>query len=298
MDNQQNTVDTPSPGKALWMASYPKSGNTWFRCFLSALVDKKVDINKINSDGILSSFGIFSRIHDLNARFLTHKEIVDRIPDIFRYHVLKSHDTIFVKVHEAFQVTSTGKSILPEDVTHKCVYIVRNPLDVAASFANHLSVSIDKAIEKMNDKEGFLGPPINGIHAKNQYTQIMYDWSGHVNSYLNQTYLDVIVLRYEDMKLDTRNTFHTIVKELAFDFSTEEIDKAIALSSFTKLQKAEDEDGFKEKSAATKRFFRQGLTGQWASELTRDQAQRIIEAHGPTMKKLGYDLPVLNDLYR
>lgn len=284
-------------GKAVWLASYPKSGNTWFRCFISALIDKEININKLSTDGILSSRKIFSDIHDINSRYLKHDELLNRLPNLYSYYIGNAPSLLFIKVHEAYVSGSQNRPIIPAPQTHKAVYIVRNPLDIVASFANHNNTSLDNTITLMNNKSGTLGGKINGIHATNQFPQIMYDWSGHVNSWLDQSDIDTIILRYEDMKDATKGAFHKTIEDLNLGASENEITAAIEMTAFDRLKTAESKDGFREKNASSKRFFRQGLTNQWSRELTLDQAKRIIDAHGPTMERLNYEIPDLDNIY-
>ena len=72
-------------GRIIWLASYPKSGNTWFRCFLSALIDQEVNINKLKTDGIFSSRRLFDLTFDIDGRLLDEAEIKNRMPRVIRY---------------------------------------------------------------------------------------------------------------------------------------------------------------------------------------------------------------------
>jgi len=275
--------------KFVWLSSFPKSGNTWFRSFLSALMYGEVDINQLNSDGHFSSIPTYSLMHDIDCRMLTSDEMFVQIPHSLRAYCEKVKTLQFFKVHDAYRHNIEGKPIFPKDVTHKVFYLVRNPLDVAASYANHLSTTIDNAIIQMNNPKGSLVPMADaGHHHTTQLYQLMYDWSGHVKSWLDQKELDVHVIRYEDMKKDSLQTFSKAMESLGCQFTQEQIKAAIDLTAFEKLKQQEEEKGFRERAKVDGTFFRKGKVGGWKEELTIAQIQNIKEVHGEVMERLGY----------
>jgi len=279
-------------GQIVWLASFPKSGNTWFRCFLSALIDGEVNINKLKTDGIFSSRHLLDTTFDIDGRLLDEKEVKNRMPKVIRFYAERMHKLLFCKIHDAYSYNSKKQPIIPEDVTHKVIYLVRNPLDVVASYANHSNCTKDHAIKMMNKKNGYLARQKNGFNINNQLPQLMFDWSGHVNSWHNQDKIDVLTIRYEDMKHDGLATFSKVIAGLELEVPEADIVKAIELTKFEKLKKAESEKGFKEKSIKSPSFFRKGKTGGYKEELNAEQIEKIVTAHGATMQKFGYALPV------
>lgn len=95
-------------------------------------------------------------------------------------------------------------------------------------------------------------------------------------------------MRYEDTIDDPFKSFSHVMKAIGIDCSDTAIKKAIRLSSFKKLKKAENEKGFREKPINTKNFFRQGKSNQYHKELNEEQIQSIIKHHKKMMKRLGY----------
>ncbi|HJX72016.1 MAG TPA: hypothetical protein VJ346_08695, partial [Bacteroidales bacterium] len=64
--------------KIVWLASYPKSGNTWFRIFLTNLLNhtnEPVDINNLYPSTIASSRSLFDEATGLESSDLTLDEI-------------------------------------------------------------------------------------------------------------------------------------------------------------------------------------------------------------------------------
>jgi len=296
LKNLQNLLHMTSSDKSaehsskfVWISSFPKSGNTWFRSFLSALLTGEVDINKLESDGHYSSIPLYNRLLDMDFRMMTTDEMFNIIPDALRYFASQAKDLQFFKTHDAFRHNTQGHAVFPPDVTHKVVYLVRNPLDVVASYANHMGTTKDIALAHMNNPQGSLvGVSNKGVNITMQLYQLMYDWSGHVRSWLDQKELDVILVRYEDMKSDPLVTFSKIVKELGFNHTEENIKSAIELTKFEKLKAQEDDKGFSEKARKSERFFRKGKVGGYTEELTEDQIQSILNHHGEVMERLGY----------
>lgn len=281
-------------GKIVWLASFPKSGNTWFRCFLSALIDGRVNINQLKTDGIFSARQLLDVTYDIDGRLLDEKEVKNRMPEVIRFYGERTHKLLFCKIHDAYSYNSKGFPIIPEEVTHKVVYLLRNPLDIVASYANHNNCSKDNAIKMMNKKDAYLARQQDGFNINNQLPQLIYDWSGHVNSWHQQDNIKVLTVRYEDMKHDGLATFSKVIADLELEVPEGDIVKAIDLTKFDELRKAESEKGFIEKNIRSPNFFRKGKTGGYKNELNAGQIEKIVNAHGETMQQFGYPLPAIS----
>jgi hypothetical protein len=158
-----------------------------------------------------------------------------------------------------------------------------------ASFANHNNTTIDKTITLMNNSNGKIGVGKNAkLNVNGQFMQLLKSWSEHYLSWTNQTMLDVEVVRYEDMLENPFETFKGVVTGMGIASSDSAIRKAIKLSSFKKLKKAEVDDGFKEKNPRSKVFFRSGISNGYKSELSSIQIESILSKHKMVMKGLNY----------
>jgi len=115
----------------------------------------------------------------------------------------------------------------------------------------------------------------------------LLDWSGHVSSWTAPLPFPVLVIRYEDMLADTFDTFKAAVSFLGLTASSQQLEKAIAASSFKQLKQKEQESGFAERTDA-ERFFRKGMAGSWRSELTGRQIEIILSRHKAMMDTYGY----------
>ena len=282
--------------KIIWLASYPKSGNTWFRAFLTALLnDGELDINEMKTDGIFSSRLIFENLTDIDSTELYDDEVKNMLPYVF--HDLSSgylREQLFIKIHDAYTLNTNKLPIVPTEPTLCAVYFIRNPLDIAASLANHNGSTIDEAITLMNNPKGDLASQKGNFNVNSQFRQLMLSWSGHVESWTNSLPFPVLVLRYEDMKAETLSTFTKAVEFIGITAHREQIEYAIKASQFEQLQQKEQEKGFAEKSIRSKYFFRKGQTGGWKNELTEEQALLILANHKNTMEYYGYQTTIEN----
>ncbi len=275
--------------KIVWLASYPKSGNTWFRVFLSNLLSKEnhpVDINNLYATPIASNRELFDEATGLSSSDLTPEEIDNLRSGVYEYAARNSNDILFQKIHDAWLLTEAGEPMFSSKVTKSVVYFVRNPLDVAVSFSNHLSKSLESTVNIMADNGYAFGSTSNRLHL--QLRQKLLTWSNHVKSWVDESNLPVIVLRYEDMKTDTFSTFSKALKFVGIEATDEEIIKAIGFSDIKEMQKQEAEKGFKEKPANASSFFRKGEAGSWRNELSDDLVKKICTDHREMMIRFGY----------
>ena len=274
--------------KIVWLASYPKSGNTWFRAFLTQLMqpDIELDINNMAGGPIASSREVFDEVSGIASSDLAREEIENLRPDVYRHLAKNSKDVLYKKIHDAYIITSSGQPLIPSEVTKAVIYFIRNPLDVAPSFANHLNKTLDETIALMkNPAYAFCD---KDYRMQNQLEQKLLSWSAHVESWLDKPGLPLCVVKYEDMISKGFETFKRMVRFLELDKPDEEIMSAIQKSSFNALHNQEKEKGFKEKSPDSPTFFRQGKAGSWQQELSKKQVDMIINNHKKIMERFGY----------
>lgn len=272
-----------------WLASYPKSGNTWLRLFLASLAKggASVDINNMEAD---TRFGYarfpFDHFLDIESTDLTVSEITNYRPRIYEIEAASANKPLFCKVHDAYHITPKGEPLFPPAVTLGVVYLVRDPRDVAVSYASHSGYSIDKSISVMANLQTMLCD-----EKRNQtkhIPQILYSWSGHVKSWLDAPGIRRLVLRYEDMVANPVDCFGEAARFLGMDAPPSMVAAAVKAVRFETLSAAEDANGFVERPNTVTKFFRRGVAGGWRDTLTSEQAARIESDHGPVMRLLGY----------
>jgi hypothetical protein len=288
----------PEQKKIVWLASYPKSGNTWFRAFLTALLgDGNIDINKMEADCVFAARDIFDAATGMDSTLLYDSEVKNLLPDVFT-HVASAYkkSRLFVKIHDAYTRIANGVAIVPERPTFCTLYFMRNPLDVATSFAHHSAKTVDQRIALMNDPHGVLTKSRKDsgeVNTKNWFEQLLLSWGGHVKSWTDnpEVPFPVLVVRYEDMLNTPFDTFSKAVKFIGLEKTPQEISSAIDASRFEKLKAQENEKGFAEKNRKSESFFRSGKSGGWKHELTAQQIQLLTDNHRELMEKYGYEVP-------
>lgn len=281
--------------KIVWLASYPKSGNTWFRIFLTNLLrdqDSPADINELHRTPIASSRSMFDEYSGLPSSDLNTDEIDLLRPEIYRQVAAEAQETVYHKVHDAFRMLPGGNLLFPPEISKAVVYFIRNPLDVVLSFAHHSATTTEKMVQAMNNPDYAFCSRDDRLH--NQLEQKLFTWSGHVKSWTQQQTIPVMVLRYEDMLKNTFETFKKAINFVGLKVDDAKIKQAVYFSRLEELQKQEHEKGFREKSPKANSFFRRGNAGDWKTELTKRQVNRLVEQHRETMQKYGY-WPVNNE---
>ena len=207
-----------------------------------------------------------------------------------------------VKTHNA-RLDEEYRRLVFSRCTRAGIYVVRNPLDIVDSLADHTNKSLDDTIRLMNHTGHRLRA--TDVHA----AQYIGTWSHHVRTWLNnRNEFPLLVLRYEDLQAAPEEHFGKLVRflqgvcrtatgleahrtENSWEFDEQRLQRAVELTSFAALRQAEDKTGFAETSAVAKsgRFFRHGAAGRWRDVLSPEQAAEVIRDHGEVMKMVGYD---------
>jgi hypothetical protein len=267
----------------VWLASYPKSGNTWLRAIFANYRREKegpADINRLGSP-IASRRHEFDEITGVEASDLTMDEIDSLRPAVYRHLAAHARDPLPQKIHDAYT-----PALIPTDATRGAIYIIRNPLDVAVSYANHLGISVDRTIAWMRDETYTLAG--GRRHLPNQLRQRLRSWSGHALSWLDQSAFPAHVMRYEDMSLRPSETFAAALDFAGLSPDIARLERAIENSSFEKLRQQEETHGFDERPSTTAVFFRQGKPGGWRDALEAPQVEKIVQDHAEVMRRFGY----------
>lgn len=274
----------------VWLSSYPKSGNTWLRCFFDAYITGEVDINNIVSSvtddsapRALPGDGSDPSKFPIDVQMLARPMGMLRLVRQFELNKTETGIDIplFVKTHNAHLVTN-GIELLSQQLTKSVIYIVRDPRDVVVSFAKHMGKDVDQALEYFFDKYRVLQ---DDRHPK--MADFISSWPNAVASYVSADTHNVKIIKYEDMKARPVDTFSRIVRHAGLAVDQERVEKALELVSLEKLKAQEKKDGFKESSPHAKNsFFGDG--GGWEDKLTQSQIFKIEKGCRTMMKKLGY----------
>ena len=268
-----------------WIASYPKSGNTWVRLALWCVKNggAAIDLSApLTFAPLATSRPFFDRILGVDSSDLSMAEAANLRPRAYELGAAEASDPLFRKVHDARSDTPAGDPLFPPDITLGVVHIVRDPRDVAISWARHLGWSIDRTI-------AFMSVPETPASKAEQLTQNLTGWSRHVESWLDAPGRQPpLLIRYEELLADPAVTLQRIVRYVGWPDDPNVLQKATEATRFETLRREETHHGFHEKPPAAPLFFRQGRAGAWREVLTAAQARRIEADHGAVMTLLGY----------
>ena len=278
-------VSCANVSKILWLASYPKSGNTWIRAFLANYMlnaERPAPINEIHKFAY-GDMDVWPYEHVLGGPVdgRSVEDIYAVRPEAHRFLASQQPGIVFVKTHNRLAYFRDIPTITP-DVTFGAVYVIRNPLDVVISYADHYGISIDQAIEASGAAVHALPARPGVIH------QDVGNWRDHVLSWTSARGLYLHLVRFEDLTQDPMKAFAAIVDFLKVPRDRAKLERAIRFSSFGELAGQERKSGFIERSRHSERFFRQGRAGGWRKSLTPEQVRKVIALHGATMQKFGY----------
>ena len=272
-------------GAIIWLASYPKSGNTWLRAFLHNLLrnpQEGYDINNLDHFTVgESSYGWYKMIDDRPLEAYSTAEVAAMRPKVHRHFTTLSPDSVFAKTHCAV-MEDHGFPTVTFEATAGAIYVVRNPLDVTISYAHHLGATVDEVIQFMARSRTMSPATNNHVH------EVLGSWSEHVETWTAKPNRALHVVRYEDMLAKPNSAFAGITRFLGLKPPRERLERAIQRSSFRVLQEQERRYGFKERGDKAERFFREGTAGQWRKALTAEQVERVVAAHGEQMRRFGY----------
>ncbi len=275
-----------------WLVSYPKSGNTWLRMMLRSLRQggEPIDINEAGDAHILSR-AEFEEHFGVESSDLTQAEIDAVRPELHRAIARASKESLILrKVHDRCWLTASGDPVFAPEISRGAVYIVRDPRDVAVSFAHHCHLDFEKSVQCIGDSTETFAGSVKRMNS--QLVQPLGSWSEHVTSWLDRARMPVLLLRYEDMLKDPAHELARVAGFLGLPEAddVEACAKAAAAADFSRLRQQEDEMGFREKPAKAIRFFRQGRAGEGKEVLPPHLLQTIEADHGAVMERLGYRL--------
>lgn len=271
-----------------WLASYPKSGNTWLRLMIEFCLGDAADAD-INAMDSIPVYGAgrasFDDYMGVAASDLTAAEVLSWRADVLRAEVRDGEAPRMLKTHDARVRLPGGGELIPSDVSLGAVHLVRDPRDVVLSLARHLDVDVDQAITFMADDRTLMGKSYRRLAP--QLWQLWSGWSGHTQSWLAPADFPVLTVRYERMRANPGQVLAEVLAALRIPCSGQRIAAAVAATALDRLRAQEDRDGFRE-GAGTGRFFSTGLVGGWHGRLSAGQVRRIEADHATVMRRLGY----------
>jgi len=259
--------------KNIFLASYPKSGNTWLRSIIGNFYnfDKDFSLNDLKLIPLLSIKKHFSEFE--NKVYINNDELHF---DWVSQNIIKcqnilnnkeNHLNIF-KTHSA-----RHKNFTNETVNAGFIYIVRDPRDIIVSLKNFSGREIDKTIDEFLFSKSLM-ITTNGAQ------ELLSTWELNVQSWINYNSVPRLIMRYEDLKLNPKEIILNIkeflnkIHSFHINLNNKDIDKIVENTNFNNLKKLEDKNGFDEATIHSN-FFRSGTSNQWKDILSSTQVKLI-----------------------
>lgn len=269
----------------IWLASYPKSGNTWVRIFIANYLMNRTEplpINEVRRFGTGDSIThSFQRVAGRQIDPADWQAVLALRPRVLKAIVANNADINLVKTHN-MRISVRGVPLIPDALTRSAIYILRNPLDMVLSYARHYGMSAAETAEAISNPDNAVLGDASSV------TQFLGRWSSHVESWTSASNFPVLVLRYEDMLAAPTETFERLLGHMGVPVDQERLERAISFSTFKELSSQEAKSGFGERSPHGERFFGKGSVGHWQTELEPNVVERVKRDHFLVMKKYGY----------
>jgi len=291
-----------------YLASYPKSGNTWCRVFITELrrlaglnsaeatAAAQQEEQELRLNGDLATGSIVSSRHWLDDQLgidssdLSWAELDKVRGRAGHQQALYSECLRYHKVHDAFvSPDSGGRPVVPVEGCRGAVVVMRHPADVAVSLSHYFSWPLERCVAFLLDEQaGLFRSTKRGAQ---QVRQFMGTWANHVHSWLDQEQIPILMLRYEDLLAEPQLQFSRLARFLELPEEPELITEAVRNTSFQTLQaKEEKEGGFSERPDGCERFFRSGRSGEGKEELTAEQLVQLEEAFASILTRCRYQI--------
>tara|TARA_Y100000389_G_scaffold162677_1_gene165557 strand:- start:231 stop:1076 length:846 start_codon:yes stop_codon:yes gene_type:complete len=278
----------------IWLASYPKSGNTWVRSIITSILFSK--------DGNINNFELLDKIDqyptkkyfkDLINNFNNGAEIQKNWINSQKI-INKDKKIRFFKTHHLY-CKYGDNAFTDSSNTLGVIHIVRDPRNLVSSLKHHWSLkNNNEAMDKLLDNQTATGLNINESK-EYSFPVMISSWKNHYNSWkkIKKNYL---LIKYEDIVKDPESQLINIINYLKkfskIDISTVKTQNILKTTSFENFKKLENKGFFKESNlnqlGKLKTFFNEGPNSNWRNFLNSEISSKIEKEFNVEMKELKY----------
>ena len=277
----------------IWIASYPKSGNTWLRSFISSYYFSKKG---------KFSFELLMNVLQFPSVKFTKKNLNSELEAsnnwIYNQNQFFSGENIhFIKTHNSLNQYK-GNSFTTNNLSLGAIYIVRDPRNLITSMTHHYSLSYEQAYKKLIDENASLLEKSR----EGDYSNFSFlgSWSSHFKSWKNCKDFKTLFVKYEDLENNKYDTFKKIVqfinslKQDKSSLNEKKFLNSINSTNFSNLRNKEEIEGFEEsvnsKSGERKRFFNLGFNNRWQKILPKIILTKLNNNLQSDLNDLGYKI--------
>ena len=281
----------------LWIASYPKSGNTWLRTLISSYYYSE---DGVYSDNIINKIGQFPEKRHFTEFEYNQNIITDTTRFWLRAQQKINQDKKlrFFKTHNAFGELNNQKFTNREN-SIGCIYIVRDPRNVITSLKNHYEMNDEQALKWMTNENKFIYDVQN--FDKDGYSdfQFISSWETNYNSWTVQKQIPIKIVKYENLLKETYIVFKDIIDfinkltGINKKIDKEKLKNSVQTTSFNKLKNKEEKHGFSEAVFSQKTnkkipFFFLGPENDWRNILSDDLKKKLNKIYEKKLTELSY----------
>jgi len=282
----------------IWIASYPKSGNTWLRSLLSSYLyssdgdftfDLLENIKQFSSKNFSSELNKEKNYQNrISENWIPSQKVINQDNKI---HLLKTHNAM---------CTINGNKFTDQLNTSAVLYIVRDPRNLVTSLAHHYELKISESFNFLTNERKIIFPDSSNLKRKDNNPDdfnFISSWDGHYNSWKNINFCPIKIIKYEDFLINTEEIFISILEFLKefyqFNMDSKKAKRALLSTNFNNLKSMEAKKGFKESIISMKnkkkiRFFNLGKNNNWKKLLDNKVVKDIEKKFKKTMIELNY----------
>ena len=278
----------------IWIASYPKSGNTYLRSFISSYYFSKK--GKFDFDLLLNILQ-FPSIKFTKKNLYSDLEASQNW--IYNQNQFFSGEDIkFIKTHNSL-CEFKGNKFTTSNQTIGAIYVVRDPRNLITSMTHHYSLNYEEAYKKLMDENGnLLEKSVDNDHSNFTF---LSSWSKHYKSWKYCKDFEVLFIKYEDIEKDKYNTFKKIIlfvnniSRKKIKINEKKLINSLNSTNFNNLRNKEENEGFEEsvyskETGQKKRFFNLGFNNRWEKILPKNILNKLNHNLQNELNELGYDI--------
>ena len=276
----------------IWLASYPKSGNTLLRSILSTYFYSSDGNFKFEYLDKISQFPLTNHFMSLGVDVNDDEQVFKNFINAQNLINQETGKVKFLKTHSSL-CKMYACNFTDFKNTLGAIYIVRDPRNVVSSFAHHYNLTIDEATETMLDNSRFMEKTVKNSKV------FLGSWKFNYNSWKSiENKNNYMLIKYEDLIAKKKTVLLRIFKFLDLlglksKLDMVKLNKVIKTTKFENMKNKEEQETFSEatidiKTGKRRTFFNLGPENDWRKYLGKKNKDKIEDVFHLEMKELGY----------